>query len=63
MPRVLFLVNRTEHGSYICHARVAFASARELQEFLRRNDIRERDGWSISINRSPSARSCQIVWQ
>lgn len=54
MPRVLFLVNRLEHGSYICHAWVAFASARELQEFLGRNTARERDGWSITINRGPA---------
>ena len=54
MPRVLFLVNLLEQGSYKCHARVAFASARELQDFLRRNDIRERDGWSVTINRGPA---------
>jgi hypothetical protein len=54
MPRVLFLVNLLEHGSYKCHARVAFASARELQDFLRRNDLRERDGWGVSINSGPA---------
>jgi hypothetical protein len=53
MPRVLFLVNLIEYGLYICHARVRFASARELQEFLARNSVRERDGWSIAINTGP----------
>lgn len=53
MPRVLFLVNLIEYGLYICHARVRFDSSHELQEFLARNTARERDGWSILINRGP----------
>ena len=54
MPRVLFLVNLIEHGVYRCHARVAFASAQELQDFLRRTDVPERDGWNVTINRGPA---------
>jgi hypothetical protein len=54
MPRVLFLVNLREHGSYICHARVTFASARELQEFLTRNTAQEKDGWRVLITRGPA---------
>src|SRR5262245_6265333 len=54
MPRVLFLVNLLEHGLYTCHARLAFATALELQDLLRRNTIPERDGWSVTINRGPS---------
>lgn len=53
MPRVLFLVNLIEYGSYLCHARVRFDSARELQEFLARNSATEKDGWSILINKGP----------
>jgi hypothetical protein len=54
MPRVLFLVTLIEHGSYRCHARVECASARELQDFLTRRTAPEKDGWSITIHRSPS---------
>jgi hypothetical protein len=54
MPRVLFTANFLENGVYTCHARVGFASARELQDFLIRNTFPERDGWGIVIHRGPS---------
>jgi hypothetical protein len=54
MPRVLFLVNLLERGVYTCHARVSFASARELQEFLSRGSVREKDGWGVRIMKGPS---------
>src|SRR5262245_15595392 len=54
MPRLLYLVNLIEHGSYRCHAWIRFASARELQGFLRRNTAPERDGWGIQILQRPA---------
>src|SRR4051794_9824602 len=53
MPRVVFLVNLIEHGAYICHARVAVDSARELREFLMLNRDPTGESWSITINRGP----------
>ena len=54
MPRLLFLVNLIENGAYICHTRVAFDSARELQEFLGRNRDPAGYGWGVTIHRGPA---------
>ena len=54
MPRILFLVNLLEDGVYRCHVRVAFDSARQLQEFLSRHSVREKDGWEVLIGNGPS---------
>lgn len=54
MLRLLYLVALIEHGSYRCHTGIRFASAQELQDFLRRNTAREQDGWSISITSRPA---------
>jgi hypothetical protein len=54
MPRVLFTANSLENGVYTCHVRVGFASAPELQDFLTRNTLPERDGWGVVIHRGPA---------
>lgn len=54
MPRVLFLANFLEDGVYCCHVRVAFDSARKLQEFLSRHSVQEKDGWEVLIRKGPS---------
>jgi hypothetical protein len=43
-----------EHGAYVCHARVEFASARELQEFLGRHRDPIGESWRVTINRGPA---------
>jgi hypothetical protein len=55
MPKVLFLVNLLEHGTYTCHVRVEFGVKRELQEFLERNNAPNCEGWDLRMSR-PATR-------